>query len=87
VLPERGGLGYNTYSLRARWYPNARVSEFSRFLKIAKAGRPYEQAVISEDVTGSKIPEPYQAALAHQQVEHLERSIKNAREALGLGRR
>jgi sugar phosphate isomerase/epimerase len=70
-----------------RWYPNARVSEFSRFLKIARAGRPYERAVVSEDVVGSKIPEPYQAALAYQQVEHLERSIKYAREVLGLGKR
>jgi sugar phosphate isomerase/epimerase len=70
-----------------RWYPAARVSEFSRFLKIAKSGRPYERAVVSEDVAGTKIPEPYQAALAHQQVEHLERSIKYAREVLKLGRR
>jgi sugar phosphate isomerase/epimerase len=70
-----------------RWYPNARVSEFTRFLKIARAGRPYERAVVSEDVTGSPIPAPYQAALAHQQVEHLERSIRYAREALGLGKR
>jgi sugar phosphate isomerase/epimerase len=70
-----------------RWYPNARVSEFSRFLKIAKAGRPYERAVVSEDVAGSPIPQAYQAALAHQQVEHMERSIKYAREALALGKR
>jgi hypothetical protein len=70
-----------------KWYPHARVSEFSRFLKIAKVGRPYERAVVSEDVVGTKIPEPYQGALAYQQVEHMERSIRYARESLGLGKK
>ncbi len=68
-----------------RYYPKARASEFARFLKLAKNGRPYERPVVTEDVRGRKIPEPYQAALAWQQTEHLERSLKYAREVLGLG--
>ena len=42
---------------------------------------------VSEDVAGTPIPQAYQAALAHQQVEHMERSIKYARDVLGLGKR
>ena len=69
----------------ARWYPKARAQEFARFVAIAKKGRPYEKPVVQEDVAGKVPPAPYQAALAYQQKEHMEQSIRYAREVLKLG--
>ncbi len=69
----------------ARWYPNARASEFARFLTIAKKGRPYEKPVVEMDIVGQQAPPTIQAALAYQQKEHMERSIRYAREVLKLG--
>ncbi len=69
----------------AKWYPKARAQEFVRFVAIAKKGRPYEKPVVQEDVTGRVAPAPYQAALNYQQKEHMERSIRYAREVLNLG--
>jgi sugar phosphate isomerase/epimerase len=69
------------------WYPRARAWEYARFLTIAKRGRPYEKNVVQEDVQGRTPPPVIQAALAHQQKEHMERSIRYARETLKLGRK
>lgn len=69
----------------ARWYPKARAHEYARFVKLAKKGRPYEKHVVQEDVAGRPTPAPYQAALNYQQKEHMERSIRYAREVLELG--
>ncbi|WP_031499761.1 sugar phosphate isomerase/epimerase family protein [Bryobacter aggregatus] len=69
----------------ARWYPKARAQEYARFLAIAKRGRPYEKTVVQEDAPGRPTPPVYQAALAYQQKEHMERSIRYARQELNLG--
>jgi 3-oxoisoapionate decarboxylase len=69
----------------ARWYPKARAQEYARFVALAKRGRPYEKPVVQEDVTGRTPPAAYQAALAYQQKEHMERSINYARQVLNLG--
>lgn len=71
-----------------RWFPKARAHEYARFAAIARKGRPYEKLVIQADSEGaSKIPDVYQAALAYQQKEHMERSIAYARNVLKLGRK
>ncbi len=79
VLPVRDEAWW------AKWYPKARAAEYARFVALAKRGRPYEKPVVQEDVTGRVAPAPYQAALAYQQKEHMERSIRYAREVLKLG--
>lgn len=69
----------------ARWYPKARAREYARFVAIAKRGRPYEKPVVQEDVAGRPTPPAFQMALNYQQKEHMERSIRYAREVLHLG--
>jgi sugar phosphate isomerase/epimerase len=67
-------------------YPKARASDFARFLALAKAGHPYEQHVVIEDLPG-KVPEAFLPAIQYQQREHMERSVAYAKDTLGLGRR
>lgn len=69
----------------ARWYPHARAREYARFVALAKRGRPYEAPVIQADVPGQKTPDAYLPALAAQQKEHMERSLRYAVEKLHLG--
>jgi sugar phosphate isomerase/epimerase len=69
----------------ARWFPKARAREYARFVALAKKGRPYEKPVIQADVPGTKTPDVYMPALAAQQKEHMERSIRYAVEVLKLG--
>lgn len=66
-------------------YPKARAAEFARFLALAKAGRPYELPVVIQDLPGRQTPEPFVAAIQHQQREHMERSVEYAKQTLGLG--
>jgi sugar phosphate isomerase/epimerase len=66
-------------------YPDARAFEFARFVALAKQGRPYEKAMVVEDVPGRKAPEPFVAALQYQQREHMEESIDYAKKSLNLG--
>lgn len=66
-------------------YPDARASEFARFVALAKRGRPYEKAMVIEDIPGRKTPEPFIAALRYQQREHMEESIDYAKKSLNLG--
>jgi 3-oxoisoapionate decarboxylase len=68
-------------------YPKARASEFARFMTLAKAGKPYDRPVVIQDLPGRQTPEPFVAAIQHQQREHMERSVQYARNALGLGAR
>jgi 3-oxoisoapionate decarboxylase len=72
---------------RAYWeaYPQARASEFAKFLQLAKSGGPYEQYMLIEDAPGR--PAEIIPLVQAQQKEHMERSIAYARKALGLGRR
>lgn len=66
-------------------YPKARASDLARFLALAKQGTPYEGHVVIEDLQGRQTPEHFVAAVQYQQREHMERSVKYAKEILGLG--
>jgi sugar phosphate isomerase/epimerase len=66
-------------------YPNSRASELARFLALARSGQPYERPVILEDLPGRQTPAHLVPAIQAQQREHMERSVKYAREVLGLG--
>jgi sugar phosphate isomerase/epimerase len=66
-------------------FPKARASELSRFLALAKKGRPYERPMVVEDIPGRKTPEAFIPAIQLQQREHMERSVEYAKKTLGLG--
>lgn len=69
-------------------YPQARAADLARFMRLAKAGRPYEKTMVIGDVPGGPRPAPeVEAALRYQQREHLERSVQFGKTVLGLGRR
>jgi sugar phosphate isomerase/epimerase len=64
-------------------FPNKRASEFARFLKLVKEGRPFMGNML---VTGpGRQPATYEAALVEQQRVDLERSLAYAKQSLGLG--
>jgi len=69
------------------WGPNnsARAHDLSRFIALAKKGRPYELPMVIEDLPGRKPPEAFVAAIQYQQREHMERSVEYAKKVLGLG--
>jgi sugar phosphate isomerase/epimerase len=75
----------HSYLERDFWkaYPNARASEFARFVALAKKGRPFMGAMM----TGGRgeRPRAYDDALREQQRYDLERSLVYARDVLGLG--
>lgn len=90
VLPARDP-GY----LRAH-YPRARPAELERFFALAKRGKPYVgHALIAPEERERPLrralpAEPLArdpAALGRQQAEHMEQSLRYARETLGLGRK
>ena len=66
-------------------FPDSQGASFARFLALAKNGHPYEKGMVIEDVTGRSAIEPYAAALAYQQRDHMERSVEYAKHALDLG--
>lgn len=66
-------------------YPNARASDFARFLALAKAGRPYDGHMVIEDLPGRQTPEPFLPAIQYQQREHMERSVEYGKKSLDLG--
>jgi sugar phosphate isomerase/epimerase len=66
-----------------KWFPKARSSDLSRFLALAKRGRPYEKAQVTEDAVGGR--DTYMGALKRQQMEHMERSLEYCRKGLDLG--
>jgi sugar phosphate isomerase/epimerase len=66
-------------------FPEMRAHDLARFLALAKKGQPYEGHVVIEDLQGRPIPEPFLNAVQFQQKDHMERSVKYAREVLGLG--
>jgi 3-oxoisoapionate decarboxylase len=67
--------------------PRARSADFARFLKLADQGQPYQGSVVIEDLQNRPIPEQFLSAIQAQQREHMERSVKYAKERLNLGRR
>lgn len=70
-----------------KWFPRARSADFARFLSLAKQGEPYDKPMVVEDLQGRATPPQFAEAVRFQQREHLERSLRYARETLGLGRR
>lgn len=66
-----------------KWYPRARSSDFSRFVALAKRGRPYEKGQITADT--NELRNTYMDALKKQQIEHMERSLAYCRKELDLG--
>lgn len=64
-------------------FPKARASEFARFVKLARTGRP----LMARMVTGDPSVPEYEAALRAQQKYDLERSFEYARQTLGIGTR
>lgn len=66
-------------------YPRARSADLARFLSFAKKGVPYDKPVVNEDLLGRRPPEHLRAAIQHQQLDHMARSLKYAKEELGLG--
>jgi hypothetical protein len=68
-------------------FPEMRANDLARFLSLARKGQPYDRPVVNEDLQGRPLPEHFRSAIQFQQRDHLERSVKYAREALGLGRR
>lgn len=64
-------------------FPRARAKDMARFIALAKRGRPYDKAMVVEDVAGR--PEAYAEALKFQQREHMERSLEYCRRQLNLG--
>jgi sugar phosphate isomerase/epimerase len=65
-------------------FPNARASEFARFVRLARTGHPFLGSMVIAGDDHS--PEEYAAALKEQQRIDLERSLQYARKSLGLGR-
>jgi sugar phosphate isomerase/epimerase len=66
-------------------YPKARSSDLARFLALAKKGVPYDKPVINEDLLGRRLPDYLAPAIQRQQLDHMERSLRYAKDELGLG--
>jgi sugar phosphate isomerase/epimerase len=66
-------------------YPRARSADLARFLSLAQKGVPYDKPVVNEDLLGRKLPDYLIPAIQHQQLDHMERSLRYAKEQLGLG--
>ncbi len=68
-------------------YPHGRAEDLARFLTLVRKGVPYDKPVVNEDLLGRKLPDYLIPAIQHQQLDHMERSIKYAKEQLDLGLR
>lgn len=68
-----------------KMYPQARASELSRFLAIARNGHPYEDHMVIEDLAGRATPQQFLSAIQFQQRDHMERGIEYAKKKLDLG--
>jgi len=68
-----------------KWFPRGRSRDLSRFLALARRGRPYNQPQVLEDVP--QMRNQYMDALKTQQLEHMDRSLKYCRNVLNLGAR
>jgi sugar phosphate isomerase/epimerase len=66
-----------------KWFPRARSRDLSRFVTLAKRGRPYDKPHVEADISGAR--EKYMDALKIQQMDHMERSLAYCRKTLGLG--
>ncbi|SRR5581483_7925181 len=66
-----------------KYFPKTPASEFSRFVALAKNGRPYMGPMVI--ATNGKQPPVIEAALREQQRVDLERSFEYAKKTLGVG--
>jgi sugar phosphate isomerase/epimerase len=66
-----------------KWFPRGRSRDLSRFIALAKHGKPYDKAEVAEDEPKSSAK--FMDALKVQQVEHMERSLAYCRKELDLG--
>lgn len=66
-----------------KWFPRARSRELSRFLALARRGKPYGEPHLMADING--IREKFIDSLKVQQLEHMQRSLDYCRKALDLG--
>ena len=66
-----------------RWFPRARSRDLSRFLALARRGRPYHKPHLAADVP--EIRDRYMDALKVQQLEHMQVSLDYCRKSLDLG--
>lgn len=68
-----------------KWFPAGRSKDLTRFLALARQGRPYDQPHVMADVP--ELRERYMNALKLQQMDHMERSLAYCRNVLKLGSR
>jgi sugar phosphate isomerase/epimerase len=73
----------NSEEFWKKWFPRARSRDLSRFLTLARTGRPYDKPHVEADVPGAR--EKYMDALKIQQLDHMERSLQYCRKVLALG--
>jgi sugar phosphate isomerase/epimerase len=66
-----------------KWFPKGRSRDFSRFLALARRGRPYDKPHLMADVP--EVRDRYIEALKVQQMDHMERSLEYCRKTLDLG--
>ena len=66
-----------------KWFPRGRSRDFSRFLALARRGKPYDKPHVEADIPGPR--ERFMEALKVQQLEHMERSLDYCRKTLNLG--
>jgi 3-oxoisoapionate decarboxylase len=67
----------------SKWFPRARSRDLSRFLALARRGKPWNQPHIQADVP--EVREQYMDALKIQQLEHMRVSLDYCRKNLDLG--
>jgi sugar phosphate isomerase/epimerase len=65
-------------------FPKARASEFARFERLVRRGKPYLSTAVTV-ARGEEVPEEYRAAQVAQQRYDLERSASYCREELSIG--
>ena len=66
-----------------KWFPRGRSHDLSRFLALARRGRPYDKPHLMADLP--EVRERYIEALKVQQLDHMERSLAYCRKTLDLG--
>jgi 3-oxoisoapionate decarboxylase len=66
-----------------KWFPGSRSRDFSRFLALAKKGRPWNRPHLMADLPDLR--DRYMEALKIQQMDHMEQSLDYCCKSLDLG--
>ncbi|HXJ37800.1 MAG TPA: TIM barrel protein [Bryobacteraceae bacterium] len=66
-----------------QWFPGGRTQDFTRFVALARRGRPWNKPHVMADLDG--VRNQYMDALKVQQMAHMEQSLEYCRKTLGLG--